>query len=94
MAVRHTAHDVRRVREAAEGTEKEGVGQISLRYEQYNSLKVTQRFLCDLLTVDQYPKTKREMRERASRCLRHFPFLYESGQPMWSKDEFTEDVEG
>ena len=31
--------------------------------------------------------------DRAYRCLRHFPCLYESGQPMWSKDEFTEDIE-
>ena len=66
---------------------------MSLRYEQYNSLKATHRFLRDLLTIDDYPKTKREMRERASICLHHFPFLYENGQPMWSRDEFTEDVE-
>ena len=67
---------------------------MSLRYEQYYSLKITQQFLRDLLTIENYPQTKGEMRERVHRCLRHFPFLYESGQPMWSKDEFTEDVEG
>ena len=66
---------------------------MSLRYEQYRSLKITQKFMRDLLAWDRYPSTKKEMRERASRCLHHFPFLYESGQPMWSKDEFTEDVE-
>ena len=66
---------------------------MSLRYEQYRALKTTQRFLRDLLTVEAYPKTKREMRERACRCLHHYPFLHESGQPMWSRDEFTEDYE-
>ena len=29
--------------------------------------------------------------DRAYWCLRHFPRLYESGQPDWSKDEFTKD---
>ena len=65
---------------------------MSLRYEKYHSLKITREFLRDLMTVDKYPKTKKEMREMVYRCLRHFPFLHESGQPMWSKDEFTEDV--
>jgi len=65
---------------------------MSLRYEQYHSLRNTREFLCDLLTVGQYPKTKREMRKRASACLKHFPFLHENGQPMWSQDNFTEDV--
>ena len=66
---------------------------MSLRYEQYNSLKVTREFLRDLMTIDKYPKTKGEMRERVGRCLRHYPFLYDTGQPMWSGDEFTEDYE-
>ena len=62
----------------------------SLRYEQYNSLKLTQHFLRDILRWEG-PMRKRDMRERAYRCLRHFPFLHESGQPIWSKDEFTKD---
>ena len=66
---------------------------MSLRYEQYHSLNITHRFLRDLLTVEEYPKTRKDMRERASACLRHFPFLHENGQPMWSQDDFTEDVE-
>ena len=66
---------------------------MSLRYEQYNSLMRTQEFLCDLFSVEDYPKTKKEMRERASACLRHFPCLHENGQPMWSQDSFTKDVE-
>lgn len=67
---------------------------MSLKFEQYNSLKTIRDFLYDLMTTETYPKTKGEMRERARRCLRHFPFLYKSGQPMWSKDEFTKDEEG
>ena len=65
---------------------------MSLRYEQYHSLQMTKEFLRDLLTVEDYPKTKGEMRERAFLCLRHFPFLHENGQPMWSEDDFTEDI--
>ena len=64
---------------------------MSLRYEQYRSLKMTREFLRSLLTVDGYPKTKKEMRGWAYRCLRHYPFLDEQGQPFWSQDEFTED---
>ena len=69
---------------------------MSLRYEQYNSLMRTQELLRNLLTVEDYPKTKKKMRKRASACLRHFPFLHKNGQPMWSQDTFTdflEDVE-
>ena len=61
---------------------------MSLKYEQYAALVKTQNFLRDLLTVDGYPKTKKEMRDRAYRCLRHFPFLDEHGNPMFSRDEF------
>lgn len=66
---------------------------MSLRDEQYNSLKRTRDFLRDLLTTQGYPETKRKMRDRVHHCLRHFPFLYESGEPMWSKDSFTKDTE-
>jgi hypothetical protein len=64
---------------------------VSLRYEQYRALLYTRDFMRDLLTVEAYPKTKREMRERARACLRHFPLLYESGQPIWSRDDLTKD---
>lgn len=64
---------------------------MSLRYEQYRSLKITRDFLRDLMTVDKYPKTKGEMRERVHRCMRHFPPLDDQGQPYWSRDEFTKD---
>ena len=64
---------------------------MSLRYEQYWSLLKTKTLLQELLTVDKYPKTKREMRDRVYSCLRHFPPLLKSGEPMWSRDPFTKD---
>ena len=64
---------------------------MSLRYEQYHALKMTRDLLRDLLDPKLRPKTQKEMRERVLGCLRHYPFLEESGEPMFSKDEFTED---
>lgn len=61
---------------------------MSLRLEQYHALHRTREFLRDLLTVDRYPRTKAEMRERACRCLKHYPFLRENGEPMFSQDNF------
>lgn len=61
---------------------------MSIKSEQFYSLVKTQEFLRDLLTVDQYPKTKKEMRDRAYRCLRHFPYLKDTGEPMFSRDDF------
>lgn len=61
---------------------------MSIKMEQYNALVKTQRLLRDILTVDGYPKTKKEMRARAYSCLRHFPFLDEYGAPMFSRDDF------
>ena len=65
---------------------------MSLRYEQYRSLQLTRQFLRDLLegTVK---LTKKETRERASRCLRHYPFLNDKGRPLFSRDPFTDDGE-
>lgn len=64
---------------------------MSLRYEQYHSLKATKEFLSDLLTVEGYPQTKAEMRGRASYCLRHFPMLDKNGKPIFSNDRFTKE---
>lgn len=61
---------------------------MSLKYEQYRALYATKEFLRDLLNPHTYPNTKKEMRERASRCLKHFPYLDETGQPIFSSDEF------
>jgi hypothetical protein len=64
---------------------------ISLRYEQYHALKKTRDFLYDLFDPEKYPKTKKEMRARASFCLRHFPHLEQSGKPIFSQDTITKD---
>jgi len=61
---------------------------MSLKNEQYHSLYRTREFLRDLFTVDKYPKTRKEMRARASSCLRHFPCLAENGEPIFSGDDF------
>ena len=63
---------------------------MSLRYEQYHALKTTREFLRELV---QWPgrMNKRDVRDRAIRCLHHYPFLHESGEPMFSTDPFTED---
>lgn len=61
---------------------------MSLKFEQYNSLVKTQKFLRDLLYTDTRPKKVSELKERAYRCLRHFPHLKENGEPMWSQDDF------
>jgi len=66
---------------------------MSLRYEQYAALARTREFLSDLLTVEAYPRTKKEMRIRAAACLRHFPLLHHNGQPIWSADDLTNDIE-
>ena len=63
---------------------------MSLRYEQYRSLKMTQDFL-KLMFTKECPKTKKELRAHAYRCLRHFPCLTETGEPMFSQDTITID---
>ena len=60
---------------------------MSLRYEQYRALWETRRFLRELGYERKLIRTK-ETRERAQRCLRHFPFLRGNGEPMFSKDDF------
>ncbi len=65
---------------------------MSLRYEQYNALKKTRAFLSNILCVGTDIKSLKAMRNAASDCLKHFPPLYENGQPVFSQDEFTEDM--
>jgi len=60
---------------------------MSLRFEQQRALHKTREFLRELLTVEGYPKTKKGMRERAYRCLKHFPALDSRGAPIWSRDD-------
>ena len=63
---------------------------MSLRYEQYDSLRKTKEFLRELL-ASKKRWTKKELREKAYSCLRHYPCLHDTGQPIFSRDEFTED---
>jgi len=63
---------------------------MSLKYEQYRSLKYTREFLRDLLNHDTRPKTVKELKERSLRCLRHFPALAEDGRPYFSVDTFKD----
>ena len=61
---------------------------MSLKHEQYRALKHTRELLYDMLYPSTRPKKASEMRERANRCLRHFPMLMENGQPVFSNDDF------
>lgn len=61
---------------------------MSLRHEQHQSLIYTRELLFDLLHPSTRPKTITEMKKRVKRCLRHFPPLRESGEPMFSQDDW------
>jgi hypothetical protein len=62
---------------------------VSLRNEQYRSIKRTRQFLSDILL--RKLKTPKEIREAASCCIKHFPFLDEHGRPYYSQDPFGPD---
>jgi hypothetical protein len=64
---------------------------MSLRYEQYEALRRTKELLYDLLDPKKRPKNVKDIKDRVSRCLRHFPMLTEKGQPIFSRDPFTQD---
>jgi len=59
---------------------------MSLKYEQYRSLHHTRHFLRDIMIGPRMPT--KVLRERASRCLRHYPFLARNGEPIFSMDDF------
>jgi len=61
---------------------------MSLRYENYYALYKTREFLRELLHSSTRPKTVKELKDRAYSCLRHFPFLKDNGEPMFSQDDF------
>lgn len=63
---------------------------MSLKYEQCTALLRTSEFLRELI-AGKVPKTKAEIRERAYRCLRHFPMLNDHGLPRFSNDEWTDN---
>lgn len=59
---------------------------MSLAHEQRRSLLLTRRLLCDLMHHSTRPKRVSELRDRASRCLKHFPPLGDDGWPLFSQD--------
>jgi hypothetical protein len=63
---------------------------MSLKFEQRRALLKARDLLRDLLHPSTRPKSVRELRERASCALRHYPLLDDRGEPMWSQDEFDE----
>ena len=60
---------------------------MSLKYEQYRALLKTKDLLLDI--IDPTKKlTPLEIKERAHSALRHFPALMETGEPIFSRDDF------
>ena len=49
---------------------------MSTSEEELMALERTKKFLFDLLNPKETPKVPREIRKRASRCLKHYPLLY------------------
>ena len=99
-----TADEVRRVHSTAERLEEEGVG-MTLRYQQYWAIRRAKHYIGEQFDywvgwrnrVWWFKPLRKYFQKKVDRaywCLRHFPRLHESGQPDWSKDEFTKDVEG
>jgi len=62
---------------------------MSLRYEQCTAILRSRELLRELLHAPGKKWTKKELRDRAYSCLRHFPMLSEQGMPIFSADEFT-----
>ena len=60
---------------------------MSIRIEQYRALKMTKEFLFEMLDSKKTPRVPGDVRRRASRCLRHYPPLFQNGEPMFSKDD-------
>lgn len=52
---------------------------------------MTRDFLLDLLRPNTRPKTVKGLKERAQRCLRHYPPLDKDGSPIFSSDGFAKD---
>lgn len=62
---------------------------MSLRYEQYNAIKLTKILLYDLLDTQNRPRRVHELKQRVYKCLRHYPILTERGEPIFSKDNLS-----
>lgn len=50
---------------------------MTLPYERTRAVLSTKDFLCDLINPKKTPRISREIRQRASACLRHFPTSFE-----------------
>lgn len=59
---------------------------MSLRYEQYDSLKQTRELLRELLHKSM---PRKETKEKIRQCLRHYPPLTDTGRPVFSKDNLS-----
>ena len=57
---------------------------MSIKSEQYNSLKRVKQYLLDELHPKTRCKTEAERKNKIHFCLRHFPFLKEDGEPIFS----------
>lgn len=63
---------------------------MSLKFEQRRALLKSRALLYDLLNPKKRPKTIKELRQRVSSAVRHFPPLDKRGEPLWSMDEFDD----
>ncbi len=61
---------------------------MSLRHEQYSALLRTRDFMRGLIDAKKTPRVPLKVRMEALGCLRHYPFLKDDGEPMFSKDNF------
>ena len=52
---------------------------MTVQSEKFRALQMTREFLRELLDPKKTPKVRREIRERAYRCLRHFPWDMDIG---------------
>ena len=60
---------------------------MSLKFEEYNALKSTRDFLFEILHRPVRSWTSEELKGKSRNCLRHYPLLTESGEPMFSNDK-------
>ena len=65
---------------------------MSLKYQQYRSLKWTRALLFRLMSTDR-PKSVKELKKEVSICLKHFPALMETGEPIFSDDNILASEE-
>lgn len=58
--------------------------------ESYNALKKSKGFLTQILLKPFNTWTAKTIKEEASNCLKHYPFLNEEGKPLWHDDELED----